>query len=57
MGFLDLGLKITLVLPQLDMVKKHQQPPYADIFLLLHMTRPLILMSGLLSVEGVALLL
>ena len=32
-NFLELGLKMILVLSQPDTVKKHQQPPYANIFL------------------------
>ena len=48
---------MTLVSFQLDMVKKHQQPPYAGIFSLSVVTSPLILMSGLLSVEDLAFLL
>ena len=48
---------MTIVLRQLYMVKIHRRPRYANIFLVLVVTSPLILMSGLLSVKGVAFLL
>ena len=46
---------MTLIFIQCDMVKKLQQLHCVDISLVLRVTRPLILMSGLLSVTGLVL--